>query len=150
MHVTLLVAEEEATSTAGTVLFAAALAVVVAAVVAVALGGLGPCTLGGPCQDRTPLANLNATADAGADGWGTGDETVTVVHEGGNEVVLHQVSLEVGGDPLDGVAWPDGETWTNGERATYTGTVDENETVFVVWTAPDGDVHQILTQTEAD
>lgn len=100
-----------------------------------------------------PQASFETDLDAGDDGWGIGDETVVVTHEGGSEVDPARLELWVDVDAANdssvtGVSWPESETWTAGENATYTGTIPANATVVLVWTSPDGDNSQLLAENE--
>ncbi|MFC6952240.1 hypothetical protein [Halorubellus litoreus] len=162
MHVRALLTDSRAVSPV--VKFAlgvgVALAVVTAAVVA--FGGVWSafaCPLVGGCEDPTAPPTLEGTVDPGTDGWGTGDETVTVVHRGEETLAVARLSLRVGEDTVTDVAWPDGNRWNRGERATYEGSVPAGADVHVVWTSADGEQAQVLaawtagsapTATDAD
>lgn len=143
-------------------LLLAAGVVSVVAVVGVAFVGafvLGP---GGPpwADDGTRAlqASFGADVDPGSDGWGSGDETVTIVHEGGERVDPANLVLRVEGDDssgdetaVGGVAWPGNRSdggedgsWSAGEAATYTGDVPANATLLLVWSAPGRDVKQVV------
>jgi hypothetical protein len=133
-------------------LVAASVVVVVIAVAAAVAGAfvLGPGGL--PFEStgtpRTPPTAFVASADPGDDGWGTGDETVVVQHDGGERVDPERLDLLVttsggGESAVSGVDWPN-ESWKVGETATYTGTIPENATLRLRWRSPDDDVAQIL------
>jgi len=124
-------------------------AVVVAALAWVVFGW--PPT---PTDPPGPPAGFGATVDPGSGGFGTGDETVTVVHEGGERLDPGTLDLRIDtdGNPaesrvVDGVDWPssdDEDGWGTGESATHTGEIPRNATVVLVWTSASNDSAQIL------
>lgn len=134
--------------------------VAVGVVSAVAVAALALAIFGNPfvetgAREVEPPAEFDATVSPGSGGLGTGDETIAVVHEGGERLDPERLSLRVdtGGSPaedgrIDGVDWPEASVaedgWDAGERATYTGEVPANASIQLVWTSETGDSKQIL------
>lgn len=117
-------------------------------------GAVAETDTGGP----EPPAEFDATVDPGSRGFGTGDETVTIRHEGGERIDAGTFSLRVvpdgasvDDDPVDGVDWPDdGDGWGAGERATYAGEVPRNASLVLVWTSERDGSAQILAEWDVE
>ncbi|WP_323674387.1 hypothetical protein [Halorubellus sp. PRR65] len=147
MHVRALLVDSRAVAPVVQFVLGVGVALAVVAVAVVALGGVAPalaCQVVGGCQDPTATATLDGTGDPGTDGWGTGDETVTFVHRGGDSIAVARLSFRVADDRVTGVTWPDGDRWNRGERATYDGVVPADAEVVVVWTSADGENRLVL------
>lgn len=162
MHVRAPLTDSRAASPVVKFAFGVGVALAVVAAAVVAFGGVWSalaCPLVGGCEDPTAPPTLEGAVDPGTDGWGTGDETVTVVNRDDETLAVARLSLRVGDDTVSGVVWPDGNRWSRGERATYEGVVAADADVHVIWTSADGEQAQVLaawtagsapTATDAD
>lgn len=115
--------------------------VVLAAVVATVLVYMFVLGIPEGNVDRTPQASVEIRTDPGANGWGTGDETVVVRHDGGERIDHDQLYLRVSDDDTatvanDGIVWTgtnDRGYWSGGDTATYTSTLSKDAFVSLVW-----------------
>lgn len=129
--------DEGASEVVGSILMVAITVAVAAGFVTVLYGAI-------PAQETTVRATLSGDISEGANGWGTGDETVSVAHKGGNPIESSSLAIvveiagietrftESGANPLDHAgedafnATDDtlsiGDTWTSTDLTIDTDT----------------------------
>lgn len=97
---------------------------------------------------------LDGRLTAGADGWGSGDERLTLTHRGGHALDLSRMVLRltVDGNTTEpdltagtGTGLGDG-SWDPGDTFVLAGTFEDAPTsIQVIWTGPDARI--LLEQT---
>jgi flagellin-like protein len=134
MNVKQLFQDEDAVSPVIGVILMVAITVILAAVIGTFVLGLGD-----QVQSSAPNANFQFEYTDNGDGHnGESGDTVTVTHNGGQDVSSNNLNVVMSGSSSISASgsWP--TTISTGDSNTFTGT-EATETIRVIWESPNGD-----------
>jgi len=146
MDINQLLSDEDAVSPVIGVILMVAITVILAAVIGTFVLGLGD-----QVQSSAPNANFQFEYDDNGNGFGDGtdsnnDDSMTITHNGGQDVDSGNVNIlvagnELGTNGLDSASWS-ASTISTGTDITVTESSDpgiaSGDTVRVVWQSPSG------------
>ncbi len=161
MNVKALFEEDDAVSPVIGVILMVAITVILAAVIGTFVLGL---------QDRVGDAAPNAAFswdfDDNGDGWGDNNNWVNITHDGGEQLDVETLSVNIGDDSADTV---DSNTWaeditagdtlrmTDGTALSGTtsvsggdSTITQGDAVRVIWSSSSSDSTQTIGQNEVN
>ncbi len=165
MKLKALFTDDDAVSPVIGVILMVAITVILAAVIGTFVLGL---------QDRiggaAPTASFSWNFNDNGDGWGNTADSVTVTHDGGDQLNIENINITVGEHGVEGVTamnWSEDISAGNsinisgygavgsvsGVETRLVGTgnnIEEGDTVRVIWSSSEGDSTQTIGQNEVN